>query len=72
MYVIRIHVQTVNCDVISQCDLGEQFGNTLADLTAQDRLAVLGTPDQVVLGVINRVRSPAQGHACSIARTVTS
>ena len=60
--MIRPHVEAINRDVVSKRNLAEEFCDPLTNLATQDRLAILGAPHEMVLCVVDGMRSPAKSH----------
>ena len=67
MNVIQTHFQFLNVDAIRFADFEQQLAHPLAYFTRQNLLAILGCPHQMVLRVIDVVRTAAKGHTSSLA-----
>jgi hypothetical protein len=55
--MIGPHVTLEDLDVVRLADLADEIAETLADKPSQNRLAVLRDEDEVVVALVDRVRT---------------
>jgi hypothetical protein len=63
MDMVGPHVPLQNLDLLTSTDFPDQIAHALADLSRQDRLAILRGEYEVIVQTVNRVgRSPQLAH----------
>ena len=66
MDMIRTHLHFLDGNVILLRNIGKEFPYPLLNLASQDVAPVLGRPDQMVQGIVDRMGCTSEDHAATV------